>query len=90
MVRLEAATRNVIGRPYAGQYQIEVAQQFIVHTTTFSHLWQRLNQTRSAQERSRSGRSRIATPTQDWYIGVVHLRNRTVTATVTATGIPCI
>ena len=38
--------------------------------------------------RQRSGRPRITTPGQDWYIGVFHLRNRTVAVSTTATGIP--
>ena len=56
----------------------------------FTRLWQRINQTGSAQERLRSGRPRITTPAQDRYIGVFHLRNRAVTTTATVTGIPCI
>ena len=36
----------------------------------------------------RSGRPRIATPWQDRYIRVFHLRNRTVAASTTAAGIP--
>ena len=81
-----------IGACYTKRHNIKPKspQQFIVHKTTFSRLWQRLNQTGSGQERFRSGRPRIATPTLDRYIGVFHLCNRTVTATVTATGIPCI
>ena len=81
-----------IGACYTKRHNIKLKspQQFIFHKTTFSRLWQRLNQTGSAQERSRSGRPHTTTPAQDRYIGVFHLRNRTVTAAITATGISCI
>jgi hypothetical protein len=60
-----------IGACYTKRHNIKLKspQQFIFHKTTFSRLWQRLNQTGSGEERFRSGRPRIATPTQDRYIG---------------------
>jgi len=87
MPRLGPATRNnVIDHRQIGQSQTEVTRQFNVYQST---IWHRLNQTRSAQDRSRSYRPRITTPArQDRYIRVFHLRNRTVTATATAAGIP--
>jgi transposase len=89
MPRLDPATHNnTTDRLQTGQSQTEVARQFNVHQSTISRLWQRLNQTGSAQDRPRSRRPRITTPAQDRYIRVFHLRNRTVTATATAAGIP--
>ena len=89
MPRLDPATHNnTTDRLQTGQSQTEVSRQFNVHQSTISRLWQRLNQTGSAQDRPRSRRPRITTPAQDRYIRVFHLRNRTVTATATAAGIP--
>ena len=79
---------NVIGRLQAWQSQTEVAQQFNVHQSTMSRLWQRWNQTGSAQHGPRSSRLRTITPVQYSYIRVFHLRHRTVTATITDTSIP--
>ena len=75
MPRLDPAARNVIGRLQTRQSQTEVARQVDVHQSTISRLFQRLNQTsqRSAQYRSRSGRSLITTPAQDRYIRIFHL-----------------
>ena len=81
MPRLDHATRNnVIGRLHDGLSQSEVARQFNVEQSTIPRLWKRLNQTGLAQDRHRHGRPRITTPSQDRYIWVFHLRNRTVTA----------
>ena len=89
MPRLDPATRNnVIGRLQGGQSQPEVDRQFKVHQSRILHLWQRLNQTGSAEDRPRSGNPCISAPAQDWYIMLFHLRNRTVTATTTAAWIP--
>ena len=89
MPRLDPATRNnVIGRLQGGQSQTEVDRQFKVHQCSILHLWQRLNQTGSAEDRPRSGSPRISAPAQDRYILLFHLRNRTVTATTTAAWIP--
>ena len=85
MPRLDPATRNnAIGRLQGGQSQTEVDRQFKVHQSSILHLWQRLNQTGSAEDRPRSGSPRISAPAQDRYILLFHLRNRTVTATTTA------
>ena len=55
MPRLGPVTRkNAISR-----LQAEVARHLNVDQSTISRLWQRLNQTWSAQERPRSGRPRI-------------------------------
>ena len=89
MPRLDPATRNnVIGRLQGGQSQPEVDRQFKIHQSTILHLWQRLNQTGSAEDRPRSGNPCISAPAQDWYSMLFHLRNRIVTATTTAAWIP--
>jgi transposase len=83
------ATRNiVIGRLQAGQSQNEVARTLNVNQSTTSRQWNRFQQTGSSNDRPRSGRPRITIPGQHRYIRVLHLRNRTVSASTTAVGIP--
>ena len=89
MPRLNPATRNiVIGRLQARQSQNEVARNLNVNQSTISRLWNRFQQTGSSNDCPRSERPRIATPGQDLYTRVFHLRNRTVSASTTAVGIP--
>ena len=91
MPRLDPTTRNItIGRLQAGESQKEGARTLNVNQSTISRLWNRFQQTGSMndRQRTRSGRPRITTPGQDWYIQVFHLRNRTVAASTTAAGIP--
>ena len=89
MPRLTLAQRNnAIGRLQAGATQQAVARHFAVSRQTMSALWERYNTTQSVNDRSRSGRPRVTTAAQDRYIRVCHLRNRTTTATTTATQIP--
>lgn len=89
MPRLDAATRNVvIGRLLAGESQNAVARLYNVHRSTISRLLQRHQQSGSTADRQRSGRPRITSAAQDRYIRLLHLRNRTKTATETASNIP--
>jgi transposase len=89
MPRLDPATRNIaIGRLQAGESQKEVAWTLNVIQSTLSRLWNRFQQTGSTNDYQRSVRPRIATPGQDRYIRVFHLRNQTVAASTTAAGIP--
>ena len=89
MPRLNLATRNiVIGRLQARQSQNKVARTLNVNQSTISRLWNRFLQTGSSIDLPRSGRPRIASPGPDLYIRVFHIRNRTVSASTTAVGIP--
>jgi transposase-like protein len=89
MPRLNLATRNiVIGRLQAGQSQNKVARTLNVNQSTISRLWNRFLQTGSSIDLPRSGRPRIASPGPDLYIRVFHIRNRTVSASTAAVGIP--
>ena len=89
MPRFDPATRNIaIDRLQAGESQSEVARTLNVNQSTISKLWNTFQQTGSTNDRQRSGRPRITTPGQDRYIWVFHLRNRTVSASTTAAGIP--
>jgi len=86
---MDPATRNIaIGRLQAGQSQNEVARTLNVTQSTISRLWNIFLQTGSSNDHPRGGRPRIETPGQDCYIRVFHLRNRTVSASTTAVGIP--
>jgi transposase len=89
MPRLDPATRNiVIGRLQAGQSQNEVARTVNVDQSTIFRLWNRFQQAGSSNDRPRSGRLRKRTPGKDRYIRFFHLRNRTVSASTIAVGIP--
>ena len=76
---------SVVSKP---ESQNEVARTLNVNQNTISRLWNRFQQTGSADDRQRSGRPRITTHGKDRYIRVFHLRNRTIAATTTAAGIP--
>ena len=79
MPRLDPATRNIaIGRLQAGESQHGVARTLNANKSTISRLWNIFQQTGSTNDRQRSDR----------YIRVFHLRNRTVAASTTASGIP--
>jgi transposase-like protein len=89
MPTLDPATRNIaVDRLQAGETQNEVARTLNVNHNTISRLWNRFQQTGAMNNRQRSGRPRITTPGQDWYIRIIHLPNRTVVASTTAAGIP--
>jgi transposase len=62
-------TLNIaIGRLEAGESQYTVAQQYNVHGSTISRLWQMYLQTGTSKDRPRTGRPRITTAQQDRYI----------------------
>ena len=84
MPRLDASTRNIaIGRIQAGESQYAVARDYNVHRSMISRLWQRYQQNGTTDDHPRSGRPRVTTAAQDRYTRLLHLRNRTVAATVT-------
>lgn len=89
MPRLTSAQRNnAIGRLEAGESVTAVARHFGVSRQTITSLRQRFTTTNSVDDRPRSGRPRITTVAQDRFIRLRHLRNRTTTATSTASEIP--
>ena len=86
---MDPAIWNIdIGRLQAGQSKNEVARTMNVNQSTISRLWNRFQHTGSSNDPPRSGRPRIATPGQDRFIRVFHLRNRIASASTTAVGIP--
>lgn len=84
----EAERNNAIGRLQCGSSISNVALYFDVAPSTIMRLWNRFQRHGSTEDRPRSGRPRITTPNQDRYIRVCHLRDRTRTATATASSIP--
>ena len=89
MPRLDPAAQNFdIGRPQAGQSQNEYARTLNVNQSTTSRLWNIFKQSGSSNYHPRDARHPIATPCQVRYNQVFHLRNRTVSVSTTAVGIP--
>ena len=62
--------------------------RYNVHQSTISRLWQHYQQSCSTNASSGSGRPRITNPVQNRYFRVFQLRNRTITASQTASNIP--
>ena len=65
-----------------------IAQQFRCHVRTIERLQNRFRQTRTTSDRPRPGRPRVTTRCQDRHIRTTHLRNRFISATVTARTTP--
>ncbi|XP_067687079.1 uncharacterized protein [Haliotis asinina] len=62
-----------------------IARTFGCSRKTVTRLMQRLRQRGRTSDRPRSGRPRVTTPAEDRHIRTIHLRDRFVTATSTAT-----
>ena len=89
MPRLDPAAQNLnIDRPQTGQSQTEYERTLNVNQSTISRLWNIFKQSGSFNYRPRDVRHPIATPGQVRYNQVFHLRNRTVSVSTTAVGIP--
>ena len=85
MPRLTAIERErAVGMVQQGASHVDVARRLGCARITITRLMQRLRQTGQTSDRPRSGRPPVTTPREDRYIRVLHLRNRTVTATSTA------
>ena len=89
MPRVTSAQRSdVTRRLQAGTAQQVVARHFDVAKQTIPALLEGYNTIQSVNDRSRLGRRKVTTPTEDRYIRVCHLRNRTTKVTITVTLIP--
>ena len=85
MPRLSQVERErAVGMAQKGATNAAIARTFGCTKATVGRLMQPLRRTGSTADRSRSGRPRITTPAEDRHIRVIHLRNRFVTATSTA------
>ncbi|XP_052686921.1 uncharacterized protein LOC128166056 [Crassostrea angulata] len=70
-----------------GMLQVDMSQNAVAATVGTSQktisllhvLWRRFQTTRSTDDRPRSGRPRVTTPTEDRQIRLLHMRNRFLT-----------
>ena len=89
MPRLSEDLRNqAIGQLTAGMSISAVARHFNVCRATIRNLHNRWRATRSTRDAPRRGRPRVTSQAQDWYIRLLHLRNRFRTAQATADNFP--
>ncbi|XP_067667599.1 uncharacterized protein [Haliotis asinina] len=86
MPRLRQIERErAVGMAQQGANNAVIARTFGCSRKTVTQLMQRLRQAGSTSDGPRSGRPRVTTPAEDRRIRKIHLRNRFVTATSTAT-----
>ena len=86
MPRLTAIQRErAVGMVQEGATHITVARRLGCARITITRLMQRLRQTGQTVDRPKSRRPWATTPAEDRHIRLIHLRNRFVTATLTAT-----
>lgn len=89
MPRLDHATRNIaIGRIEDEEYHTSIVHRLNVNQSTISRLMARFQQYEATNDRPRFSRPRVTTATQDRYIRLVHLRDRTVTTEETTVNVP--
>ncbi len=85
MPRLSTEERErAIGMIQLGATHNHVARIFGCSRLTITRLMTRYRQTGRTQDRPRSGRPRVTTPAEDRYLRILHLRNRFLTVTSSA------
>lgn len=85
MTRLTLQQRErAIGMIEMGATHIHVATTLGCHRTTVTRLMQRYRHSGQTSDRPRSGRPRVTTPQDDRYLRTLHLRNRFLTVTSSA------
>jgi transposase len=85
MPRLSAAQRErAIGMAQIGASSSHIAQTFGCSKQTINKLRRGFNQTGQTCDRPRSGRPKVPTRREDQYLRVLHLRNRFITMTSSA------
>ncbi|GFW29513.1 HTH_Tnp_Tc3_2 domain-containing protein [Trichonephila clavipes] len=72
---------RVIGRLESEQTQRSVADAVGVARSVVARLWNRFQETGNVRHRPGAGRPHATTSTDDWYIQLTALRNRTENAT---------
>ena len=73
-----------LGMLQGGMRTVDVAREINCNVRTVRRLRQRYRETGWTADRPRSGRPRVTTSAQDWYIRTSHLRDRGRRATTTA------
>ena len=89
MPRVSAHLREcALGILQGGMRTADVARAINCNVRTMRRLRQHYRETGWTADCPRSGRPRVTTPAQDWYIQTSHLRDRYRMATTTARVIP--
>ena len=73
-----------LGKLQGGMRTADVDREINCNVRTVRCLRQRYRETGRTADHPRSGRPRVTTPAQDWYIRTAHLRDRYRMATTTA------
>ncbi|GBL85942.1 hypothetical protein AVEN_63247-1 [Araneus ventricosus] len=71
---------RIIGRLECGRTQLEVSEEFGIAQSVISRLWQRFQDDGNVSRCYSTGRPRVTTPNEDWYLAVTAKRNRRSTA----------
>ncbi|KFM58151.1 hypothetical protein X975_10179, partial [Stegodyphus mimosarum] len=71
---------RIIGRLECGRTQLEVSDELGIAQRVISRLWQRFQDDGNVSRRYSTGRPRVTTPNDDWYLAVTAKRNRRSTA----------
>ncbi|GFT83048.1 uncharacterized protein TNCV_3464911 [Trichonephila clavipes] len=71
---------RIIGRLERGHTQQEVSKELGIAQSVISRLWQRFQDDGNVSRCCSTGRPRITTPNEDWYLAVTAKRNRQSTA----------
>ncbi|GFW66849.1 transposable element Tcb1 transposase [Trichonephila clavipes] len=71
---------RIIGRVECGRTQLEVSEELGIAQSVISRLWQRFQDDGNVSRCYSTGRPRVTTPNEDWYLAVTAKRNRRSTA----------
>ncbi|GFV67903.1 uncharacterized protein TNCV_926691 [Trichonephila clavipes] len=71
---------RIIGCLERGRTQLEVFEELGITQSVISRLWQPFQDDGNVSRRYSTGRSRVKTPNEDWYLAVTTKRNRRNTA----------
>ncbi|GFU25152.1 uncharacterized protein TNCV_3360631 [Trichonephila clavipes] len=71
---------RIIGRLECGRTQLEVSEELGIAQNVISRLWQRFQDDGNVSRCYSTGRPRVTTPNEDWYLAVTAKRNRRSTA----------
>ncbi|GBL83528.1 hypothetical protein AVEN_196373-1 [Araneus ventricosus] len=71
---------RIIGRLECGRTQLEVSEELGIAQSVISRLWQRFQDDGNVSRCYSTGRSRVTTQNEDWYLAVTAKRNRRSTA----------
>ncbi|GFX24137.1 HTH_Tnp_Tc3_2 domain-containing protein [Trichonephila clavipes] len=67
---------RIIGRLDGGRAQLEVSEELGITQSVISRRWQRFQDDGNVSRCFSTGRPRVTTPNEDWYLAVTAKRNR--------------